>query len=1035
MALGAAAGEVLYALTGLIFGDPDITWQAVRQVLPAAVTYDLLISPFVLYAVVLAGGYARWGTDSAPAGLLSGRELAAAGAGLLAGGAGGAVRDTGAGRRSPRLRAAAGHRTDGWIGGSRDQPGKRAGAWVDRPRPLRLRLRGGTAGSAAARQAGNGKPARPLATVNLRLGTPRRRDGAVVARRYLAGATPGTAFDGRAPNSGGRSAPAARRRAVRRPVGPRPGTLAASSGSPGSSWAASAAGTPPPRQVRLSSCRAAAADAAVARSRVAPARARGAPRRVRRPRQSSGPAAASRRGTAHRGPAVPAPRRTVEACRAHARFPWSQPEAAGTQVAAKVLQARQGGIAMIPAARRRLVVLYAVVAVLLLSLGGRLWYLQVMTVGSYASAATQDQVRTVIVPPVRGQILDDTGQPLVNNHTSLVVSVNRALVSQQPGGGIPSWAGWRTCSAWGALLQQKIRLCTAGVSQPCWQGSPYQPIPVAQQVPAAVALQIMENQGDYPGVTAQAQPVTHYVQPYATAAAQMLGYLQPITPQEVAQRHLPVTGFSGVDLVGQAGLEEQYDRQLRGTPGTQTLTVNAAGTVTAIRKQASPKSGNTLVTSLNAQLQADTYNDLVNALHSAQAEGNTGATSGAAVVMTTTGRVVAMASYPTYDPSIWNGGISKREFKGLFGTAHGEPILNRATQGEYGPGSTFKVTSASAAVADGMSAAGPYTCPGSVTIAGHTFNNWTTANLGPMSLHTALVWSCDTVFYQIAYQMYLHDKYRANFQVNPHAPVQKMQNMELRFGFGRTPGIDLPEQSAGTIPTRQWLYNYWKQYKNYWCKHGNANGSYVQQIAYDDCRTGYQWTPGQAAIAAIGQGYVSVTPLQLARAYAAIANGGTLYSPRVGEALISPTGKVVQRIKPPVVGHLRLPHWWLSYLTNALEGVVTGGTAAGAFHGFPLNKVPIAAKTGTAEIFGGQATSVFASYAPASDPKYVVVVMVPKSGEGADVSAPAARQIWDSIYGLEGHKAAFPAGQAPRKLPVISASGAITAPPGYQGAP
>ena len=214
-----------------------------------------------------------------------------------------------------------------------------------------------------------------------------------------------------------------------------------------------------------------------------------------------------------------------------------------------------------------------------------------------------------------------------------------------------------------ALLQQKIRLCTAGVPQPCWQGSPYQPIPVAQQVPAAVALQIMENQGDYPGVSAQAQPVTHYVQPYATDAAQMLGYLQPITPQEVAQRHLPVTGFSGVDLVGQAGLEEQYDRQLRGTPGTQTLTVNAAGTVTAVRKQASPKAGSTLVTSLNAQLQVDTYNDLVNALHSAQAEGNTGATSGAAVVMTTTGRVLAMASYPTYDPSIWNGGISKREFK------------------------------------------------------------------------------------------------------------------------------------------------------------------------------------------------------------------------------------------------------------------------------------------------------------------------------------------------------------------------------------
>ena len=200
VALGAVAGEALYALTGLIFGDPDVTWQAVRQVLPAAVFYDLLISPFVLYAVALAGAYARWGTDSAPAGLLTGRELAAAGAGLLAGGA---VRDTGAGR-SPRLRAAAGHRTDGWIGGSRDQPGQRTGPWVDRPRPLRLRLRGGTAGSAVAGQPANGKPARPLATVNLRLGTSRRRDGTAVARRYLAGATPGAAFESGGRNGNGR---------------------------------------------------------------------------------------------------------------------------------------------------------------------------------------------------------------------------------------------------------------------------------------------------------------------------------------------------------------------------------------------------------------------------------------------------------------------------------------------------------------------------------------------------------------------------------------------------------------------------------------------------------------------------------------------------------------------------------------------------------------------------------------------------------------------------------------------------------------
>ena len=224
---------------------------------------------------------------------------------------------------------------------------------------------------------------------------------------------------------------------------------------------------------------------------------------------------------------------------------------------------------MIPAARRRLLVLYVVIAALLISLGGRLWYLQVMTGVSYTTAAAQDQTRTVIVPSVRGGILDDVGQPLISNKTSLVVSVNRALVAQQPDGGLSELHRLaKLLNLNYNVLQQRIRLCGPTVSQPCWPGSPYQPIPVDQQVSDTVALQIMESQRDFPGVTAQVQPVIQYHQPYATAAAQMLGYLQPITPQEVAQRHLPVTGFSGVDLVGQAGLEEQYDQQLRGTAPT-----------------------------------------------------------------------------------------------------------------------------------------------------------------------------------------------------------------------------------------------------------------------------------------------------------------------------------------------------------------------------------------------------------------------------------------------------------------------------------
>jgi penicillin-binding protein 2 len=669
------------------------------------------------------------------------------------------------------------------------------------------------------------------------------------------------------------------------------------------------------------------------------------------------------------------------------------------------------------ASRRRLLVLYVIAAAMLVSLGGRLWYLQVMNNTAFTKLAAANQTRDVIVPAVRGQILDDMGDRLVANKTALVVSVDMMNLSQQPGGAAPVLH--RLAALLGMsypLLAEKTRLCTKGVPQPCWAGSPYQPIPVAQNVSPRVALQVMEQQKKFPGVSAQVQPVIEYLKPEGANPAQVLGYLQPITPEEIKSRHLPVTGFSGVDLVGQAGLEAQYDSQLRGQAGTQVVSVNAAGDVTGTVSQSPPANGDDLATSLNARIQADAQNALNGAIARSRASGND-ANQGAAIVMTTTGRVVAMASYPDYDPSVWTGGISQQEFSALFGTTGGQPIINWTAQGQYAPGSTFKVTSTAAAVADGYPLDGLYNCPGSVTIAGHTFGNDGEPSLGDMTFAEALIQSCDTVYYNLGYDMYLRDNVRANSAKSPNAPVQKMQKMELAWGFGHSTGIDLPAESAGTVPTRQWLYYLWKGNAHTgqdWCKNGRQYGSYVQQIEYQDCQSGWVWEPGQAAIAAIGQGYVTVTPLQLANAYVALANGGTLYSPRIGEALVSPaTGRVVQQINPPVVRHLPVSGETLAYIRSALAGVVTQGTAAGAFGGFPLSKVCVAGKTGTAQLFGKNATSVFASFAPCDHPKYVVLVMVPDSGYGADVAAPAVRQIWDGIYGLEGHKAAVPGGQVP----------------------
>ena len=687
------------------------------------------------------------------------------------------------------------------------------------------------------------------------------------------------------------------------------------------------------------------------------------------------------------------------------------------------------------ASRRRLLVLYVVAAAMLISLGGRLWYLQVMNNTAFTKLAAANQTRDVIVPAVRGQILDDVGNRLVTNQTALVVSVDMMDLSQQPGGAAPVLRRLATLlGVSDTLLTSKTRLCTKTVSQPCWDGSPYQPIPVDQDVSDQVALQVMEEQKEFPDVTAQVQPVVDYPEPDGANPAQVLGYLQPATQQEVTSEHLPQTGFSGEDLVGQAGLEAQYDRQLRGQVGTQVVSVNAAGDVTGTVSEKAPVNGDDLVTSLNAPLQADVQNVLTDAIAKSRAEGND-SDQGAAIVMTTTGRVVAMASYPDYDPSVWTGGISQGEFNALFGTSGGQPIINWATQGQYAPGSTFKVTSTAAAVAAGYPLDGLYSCPASISIGSQTFGNDGEPNLGDMTFAEALIQSCDTVYYNLGYDMYLADDVQANSAKSPNAPVQKMQKMELAWGFGQGTGIDLPAESDGSIPTRQWLYYLWKDNAHAgqnWCKNGRQYGSYVQQIEWQDCQSGWVWEPGQAAIAAIGQGYVTTTPIQLANAYVALANGGTLYSPRIGEALISPvTGQVVKKIDPPVIRHLPVSGQTLAYIRSALAGVVTQGTAAGAFSGFPLSEVCVAGKTGTAQLFGKNATSVFASFAPCQDPKYVVIVMVPDSGYGADVAAPAVRQIWDGIYGLEGHRAAVPRGQVPLAAPRITAAGVIKPPAGY----
>lgn len=700
-----------------------------------------------------------------------------------------------------------------------------------------------------------------------------------------------------------------------------------------------------------------------------------------------------------------------------------------------------------PTSRGRLAVLHVLVVSLLLCLAARLWYLQVMSGDTYTKVAADNRLRQVVVPAVRGDILDDVGRPLVSNRTALVVSVDQIAVHRQADGGkavLHRLAKVLHTSY--KHLSKQIRECAKGVKRPCWPGSPYQPIPVDEHVSTKTALQILERPEDFPGISAQVQAVRQYPQPEGADPAQVLGYLQPVTADELKNRKGLQQQYSGVDEVGRAGLEAQYDKALRGVPGDKEMTVDASGQVTGVVKQKPAETGDQLITGIDAKVQAVTERAVSGAVRRARKAGAHPKSAAGVVLNVRTGQVVAMASWPSYDPSVWNGGISQAKYEKLLSPKHGQPLVSRATQGQYAPGSTFKISSTDAAVADGYSTAGPYQCSGSFNVGGHVFHNDVPASQGGMNLHRALVVSCDTVFYRLAYRMW-----KADGGSHPvKHPKDPMQKMARKFGFGKPTGIDLPNESSGRVPDRKWKYDYWKANRSYDCKHAKngfpkvaatnpSRARYLKGVAADNCQDGYVWLPGDAVNFSIGQGDVLVTPLQLANAYAALANGGTLRAPRIAKALVRPDGTLVKKVKSSVIGHLPNPHHVLAYIRHALADVTRSGTGAAAFAGFPLNKIPVAGKTGTAEVYGQKDNSWFASFAPADHPQFAVVAMVAPAGFGAQFAAPAVREIYDGIYGVKhGHidpkKAAFPDGKPPKELPTVAGSGRVTPPSGYPAA-
>jgi penicillin-binding protein 2 len=682
--------------------------------------------------------------------------------------------------------------------------------------------------------------------------------------------------------------------------------------------------------------------------------------------------------------------------------------------------------------RLSLIFLQIFIASLLFALLGRLFYLQVAAAPKYKDAALSIQSRDVVTPATRGLIVDSSGVPLALNKVGLAVTVDRTKIDKQPDKGyavvknLSELLGLNFADVW-----QRTRLCgelPKGRKAGCWTGSRFQPIPITKEADPQIALQIVERSDKFPGISATPIAIRNYPEIAGVNAAHLLGYVGPLTDYDLSGAG--GRSYFRSESIGKAGLEIQYDSYLRGTPGIKTVIVDRKEAVTSTSQNTKPIPGNHLVTSIDIRLQASAEQALADAVRRAKASGRY-ADGGAAVVMdSTNGEILAIASYPTFNPNAFETGLTVQEAKNLFSEKTGVPALNRALQGLYAPGSTFKAVSAIAATDAGYSMQKSYNCPATVEVGTRVFNNFESKSQGVLSMKKAMAVSCDTIWYQIAFDEWLRDgglKPKSN--ANDY-----FFNAAKRFQMGEKTGVDLPSESKSRLADREWRRAWYAQNKDFYCNYVDRTTKAQQtpfliQLAKENCVDGDKVRAGDAVNFSIGQGDTVITPIKLAQMYAAIANGGTIWKPTVAKAIISNNGKVIKTFQPEALGDIGVKPETIAFLHDALHEVTISGTSAGVFAGFPI---PTSGKTGTAQVFGknpnGRAkddSAWYAAFAPAAQPRYVAVMMVSQGGFGASTSAVGVRKIYETLFGVKGNKvdqaaSLFPTGKPPVKLPKIS---------------
>ncbi len=616
----------------------------------------------------------------------------------------------------------------------------------------------------------------------------------------------------------------------------------------------------------------------------------------------------------------------------------------------------------------RVAVLSGIALIAFAAIFFRLWYLQVLSGKEYLKQAEDNRVRTVTIQAPRGEILDRHKKVLVDNRTALSLQVRADQLPKN------TQVRNRELRRLSRVSQISLRKIKREIRQQT-NDLPANPVTLARDVPRNLVFYLRERSDEFRGVTAEQVSVRDY--PNGDLGSHLFGFVAEIGPKQLKEPQYKK--LAPGDQIGAAGLEQTYDDVLRGRNGEIKIPVDASGHPKGKQiSESQPQVGNNLVLTLDKKIQQAGENAI---------KSWGGGHPGAFVVMNARdGSILGMGSYPEFDPSVYTPPVSLDKIKAL-NDAPDNPLLDRSIQSAYPTGSTFKPITATAALDAGVIT--PDTIFGDTGTFKYGDREWTNAGgaaYGSINMVDALRVSSDLYFYRMG-------QYLDRVKGDP------LQTWAENYGFGSDTGVDLPSERPGLVPTPHWRNKLYRQAIK-------PNSPCGTKVVFDPAQNCYEiadrpWSPGDNMNLAVGQGDLQATPLQLAVAYAAIANGGDIVRPHLAMESEDPLGRIAQEFNPAPGRHLDISSTALNTIREGLREAAQqpGGTSYGVFGGYPAS---VCGKTGTAQHTGQADQSWYASYAPCNDPKYVVIATIEQGGFGADTAAPAVRDIYNQIFGIHG---------------------------------